>query len=339
MKGARSTIQFFFIFVVSFLLLNPGQGYALHQEKVSEGKRVLVVASYHAGYKWVEDIYRSLNQNLFGADLRIFYMDTKRNLSGAEEKATEALHLFQEMKPDAVITIDDNAQKYFVVPYLKDKVETPVIFCGVNDDATQYGYPSKNVTGVVEKKHYREGISFAKVIKPSLEKVAVMYRKSPSNDINLAQIKKEKDTYSAAVTEFVEVNTLAEARNEAARLASSTDALLLLNMTGILDTEGRQVEGHDAIASIVDMSMLVTIGASDWEVEAGALCGVIKSGEEQGTLAAEMLLALWQGKSVKDLPVTQNKNGQRFLNINTLKKLDIKLKPEVIIGTRIVAPQ
>jgi len=338
MKGVYSLILDGFILVVFFLILHPGQGHALHYDEISDGKKVLVVASYHTGYKWVDEILRALHQNLPGANLQIFYMDTIRNFVDAEAKAEEAFQLYLDMKPDAVIAIDDNAQKFFVVPYLKDKVKTPVIFCGVNDDATQYGFPASNVTGVVEKQYYREGIHFAKIIDPTLEKIAVMYRKSPSNDINLAQIKKENSTYSVAVTEYVEVNTLAEARKATVGLAFNADALLLLNMTGILDTRDRQMEGHDVIKSIAGLSKIVTIGANDWEVEAGVLCGVIKSGEEQGALAAEMLHSIWEGKSVQDLPVTQNKNGQRFLNVNTLKKLDLKVKPEMIIGARIVVP-
>ncbi len=317
--------------------------FLLNQEKaatagqnVVQGKKVLVVASYHPGYKWVDDIIGSLRASLRGAQFTVFYMDSKKNLASAPEKAGEAFALYRKIQPDAVITIDDNAQKYFVVPYLKDKVATPVVFCGVNDDASKYGFPAANVTGVLEKKHYREGISFARVIDQNIQNVAVLYKKSPSNDTNLAQIAKEKGTYAAAVVESVEVRTLAEALQAAVRLESKAEALLLLNMTGITDENGRQMEGHDVIAAIVGRTKLVTIGVSDWEIEAGVLCGVIKSGEEQGALAADQLVSIWKGRAVKDIPLTENKNGRRFLNVSTLKKLNLTLTPEVIIGTRII---
>jgi len=301
------------------------------------GKKVLVVASYHPEYKWVEDIVLALHKELAGAELTVFYMDSKRNLAGAEQKAQEAFRVYQELQPDAVITVDDNAQEYFVVPYLKDKVATPVIFCAVNDDATKYGFPAANVSGVLEKKHYRESISFAQLIKPNIRRVAVLYKDSPSNRVNLEQIEKEKNEYSAEIVATVGIEALADVRAAAAKLATEADALILLNMTGITDDNGRQMEGHDAIAAIVTQTNLVTIGASDWEVEAGALCGVIKAGEEQGSLAADMLLAHWAGKSLSELPLVWNKNGQRYLNITTLKKLGIQLAPEMIIGTRIIS--
>lgn len=304
--------------------------------EVPHGKKVLVVASYHPGYRWVEEIVSTLKKDLAGADLTVFYMDTKRHLERAEQKAREAFALYREIKPDAVVTIDDNAQAYFVVPYLKDKVATPVIFCAVNDDADKYGFPATNVTGVLEKKHYRESISFAQIIRPGIRRVGVLYRPSPSNKVNLAQIETEKDTYSAEIVATAQVQTLGELLQAVTDLEDKVDAVIVLNLTGITDDAGKPIEGHDAIRALVENTWLVTIGASDWEVEAGTLCGVIKSGEEQGNLAADLLLELWAGKNINDLPITHNKNGRRFINLSTLKRLNIQLKPEMIMGTKII---
>jgi len=322
------------IFILSLFAL-PGNCFADHSQLV-KGKKVLIVASYHKGYRWVDEIVKTLEHELAGAALTVFYMDTKKKYDKAEEKAREAFALYKELQPDAVITIDDDAQSFFVVPYLKDKVSTPVIFCGVNDDATKYGFPAGNVTGVLEKKHYSESVSFAQILDPKIKAIAVLYKPSISNNINLAQIEKEKGRYSADVIATVAVHSLADLRNAVADYSVKVDAFLLLNMTGIVDADDKQLEGHDAIASVVDATGLVTIGASDWEIEAGTLCGVIKSGEEQGVLAAIQLFAHWEGKAIKDLPLQQNKNGQRYVNLKTMKKIQLKLRPEMIIGTKII---
>lgn len=323
-------------FVLAGLFAWPGSVLADHA-KLVKGKKVLIVASYHREYKWTGDIVQTLEKDLAGADLTVFYMDSKRNLEGAAEKAGEAFALYQKLAPDAVITIDDNAQAEFVVPYLKNKVATPVIFCGVNDDAAKYGFPAANVTGVLEKKHYRESISFAQTVVPKIKEIAVLYRPSPSNQVNLAQIENEKERYSAEITAAVAVNTVADVRKAMADLSATVDAYMLLNMTGIVDANNQQLEAHEAIALIADATDLATIGASDWEVEAGALCGVIKSGEEQAVLAASQLIAHWEGKPIMDIPVTWNKNGQRYINLKTLKKLQLTLRPEMIIGTTIIS--
>ena len=59
-------------------------------------------------------------------------MDTKKNIEGGVRKAKDAYELYRRLQPDGVIAADDNAQSMFVVPYLKDRYDVPVIFCGVN---------------------------------------------------------------------------------------------------------------------------------------------------------------------------------------------------------------
>ncbi len=331
--GRRGGCPLLLLFVVLGVLLSCAPR---SFSGVVRGGKVLVVASYHAGYNWEEQIISGLKQELPGVEWTVFYMDTKRNLAGASRKGAEAFRLYQEIRPDAVITLDDNAQDFFVVPYLREKVETPVIFCGVNDDASRYGFPAANVTGVLEKKHYRESISFAQFIEPSVRKVAVLYRPSPSNRVNLAQIEKEKGTYTAEIIAVAGVQTVAEAMRATAAFEADADALLLLNMSGLVDDDGNRVEGERVIRLITEKTNLVTIGVSSWEIAAGALAGVVKSGEEQGRLAAELLLAHWQGRGIDELPVTSNRNGRRSLNLATLNRLKIPLRPDIIVGTKIV---
>ena len=334
---SQCVLSIIVIFVLCQIAL-PENSFADSSELV-KGKKVLIVASYHKGHRSTDDIVVVIERELAGAELTFFYMDTKKNLGKAEEKAREAFILFQKQQPDAVITIDDNAQFYFVVPYLKDKVSTPVIFCGVNDEATKYGFPASNVTGVLEKKHYRESIGFAQILDSKVKTITILYKPSPSNTINLEQIEKEKGNYSADIIGIVAVSSVADIRNAIAEYSAKVDAFLLLNMTGVVDDDNKQLEGHEAIVLVVDATDLVTIGASDWEVETGVLCGVIKSGEEQGGLAVIQLISYWEGKAIKDLPVIQNKNGQRYVNLKTMKKLQLKLRPEMIIGTKIISGQ
>lgn len=53
-------------FIIICFLLNSNIAKA-GDSKVVQGKKVLVVASYHSEYKWVQDIIASLKINLTGA--------------------------------------------------------------------------------------------------------------------------------------------------------------------------------------------------------------------------------------------------------------------------------
>ncbi len=123
------------------------------QPSIVRGK-VLIINSYHRGYAWSDDIETGVS-GVFNKHPEIEHkfhrMDTKRNASEEFKKtaAIKAKDLIESWKPDVVIASDDNASKYLVVPYYKD-ADLPFVFCGVNWDATPYGYPFKNVTGMVE---------------------------------------------------------------------------------------------------------------------------------------------------------------------------------------------
>ncbi len=98
--------------------------------------KVLVVMSYEETYPTTPEYKEGIKAVLGDTcEIRYFQMDTKQHLEAGPEKAKEAYALYEEFQPDGVIAADDNAQSMFVVPYLKDKVKTPVMFCGVNAEA------------------------------------------------------------------------------------------------------------------------------------------------------------------------------------------------------------
>jgi ABC-type uncharacterized transport system substrate-binding protein len=322
------------ISIIVAALMLPAVIFAVND--IDKRKKVLVVMSYHPGYAWQEGIAEGIESVLKDAETRYFHMDTKRNLAGGKEKAEEAYAFYKEFKPDAVIAADDNAQSMFVVPYLKDKVETPVVFCGVNWDATKYGYPAGNVTGVVEKHHGREGLNFMQVLVPGIKKAAVIYNGTPSNRFNIDQIQAEMTEYPVEIIEFAEVNTMNELRTAISRLEKQVDALIIPALEGIRDENGKSMDGRYVNTQAAKMSNLPILGLSSWHIKSGLLGGVVKTGQEQGDLAARIVLDIFSGTSISDIPVTQNRNGQRVINMTTANRLGIKLKPEAIMGTEIV---
>lgn len=301
------------------------------------GKKVLVVMSYHQGYQGGEkEIKVILDELLESAEVRYFYLDTKRDLQAGTEKAKQAYEVFLQFKPDAVIAANDNAQALFVVPYLKDKTEVPVIFCGVNDDATKYGYPASNVSGVIEKKHYRESLELLQVIDASAKKLAVIYRDNPTNETNVATLKKDIQGLSLEIAEFRDVRSTAELQEALDLLKDKVDALVLLNLTGITDGNGGALEAKDAVAFVAKKWMKPTVAAGSWEIEAGALCGVIQVDKEQGYSAAQMLFDLWAGRKITDLHIIENSRGRSMINKTTAERLGLKIKPGVLLSVKTV---
>ncbi len=322
--------------IMAMILLVPALSAAGQGSAATSKKKVLVVMSYHQDYEGEIEVARGLEENAPEAEFRYFYLNAKYDYEGGSKMGAEAYRIFQEYRPDAVVAVDDPAQIFFVVPYLRDRVKVPVIFCGVNFEAGKYDYPATNVTGVLEKKHYRESLSFARLLVQSLRRVALIYKDNPANRQNLAQIEAEEEDYPLEITGKYPVESLAELQGIVSHLGINVDGILLLNLSGILDSRGVAVDGPEAIRLLTESCRLPTIGASSWEIRAGILCGVIKSDAEQGSISAAMLKKIWEGAKVADLPITQNCNGKRLVNLTTLKKLNLTLTPEAVLGTEMV---
>jgi len=306
----------------------------------SEKKNVLVVMSYEKPSEnlWSKEIKEGIESVLARTcELTYFYMDTKKNFDGGPQKAEAAYSLYLKLRPDGVITADDNAQLMFVLPYLKDKVNTPVMFCGVNAEAEKYGYPASNVSGILERGHIRESIALARQLAPSIKTVGFIAKFSPSGKALLRQVERESDTYLARFTTFNLVKTIKELVATGEEFKEKVDAIYMDSMEGILDEEGDPSLNNKKVITILSNTyMKPIIGANLYHIEQGALCAVVKTGQEQGKTAAEMLLKAMQGIPVSEIPISQNYKGKRTINVTVMKALGIKPKPITLLGTKLV---
>ena len=299
--------------------------------------KILVVMSYEEDNPWCREIKAGIDSVFVGkGDLKYFYMDTKKNLEGGVRKAEEAYDLYKRFQPDGVIAADDNAQRLFVLPYLKDKVKTPVMFCAVNANPKEYGYPASNVSGILERNFVRESIAFAKQLVPSIKTVGFLAKDSPSGRAIRKQVGTEADTYLTKFAGFKLVQTIEETLMVLEEFQKTSDALFITATNGILDADGKPLDNQAVTRIVSETYKKPLIGANDFHVQYGVLCAVAKSGNAQGKIAAELLLKAMNGTPIKQIPVTRNKYGKRMLNVTTMKDLGIKPRRRALIGTELV---
>ncbi len=305
--------------------------------KTNDQCKVLVVMSYHAGYQWQKQVKEGIDEILGNScEVSYFDLDTKRNPANGHLKAEKAYSLYQTWQPDGVIAADDNAQSMFVLPYLKDKVSTPVIFCGVNADPQKYGYPATNVSGILERHHLRESLVLLKQMLPTIKKIGVIAADKPSNVAMIKTIKADVHSYPVQSFEYRLVDSVAEAVAMTKELRSLTDALHIMGIEGLTNNKGETMSAAYSVAIIAETYDKPTIGVVRYEVEAGALCAIIHRGQEQGGAAARMLLDAMHGKPISELPITRNRYGQSIINVTVLKKLGISPNSTVIKNTILV---
>ena len=78
------------------------------------------------------------------------------------------------------------------------------------------------------------------------------------------------------------------------------------------------------------------IGSNEYQVRLGALCSVVHRMQEEGEVAARILLKAMQGMPVSQMPITQNKQGRAFVNVTMLKALGINVESNILTSVKLV---
>jgi len=314
------------------LFLTFSSGYA------ADSKKVLVVMSYEPDYPWDIEVKEGIDSVLKIPDYEVtyFYMNTKQNLAGSKEMGKEAYALYQELQPDGVIAMDDNAQTDFVLPFLKGK-NVPVIFGGVNEEPEAHGYPASNVTGILDRFHLSESISFAQELVPGIRTVGFIMKDSPTARFLKMQIDNEANEYPAEKVTVKMPSTVKEALFMTEEYKKEgCDLLFVAVLSGIIDEEGSPLSEKQAVQTVAKAFGGPTITNLAQNVKNGTLCAVVKTGQEQGSVAAEMLVKVFDGTSISQIPIVRNRHGKRMINATVLKELGIKPQPMALRGVQLV---
>ncbi len=286
------------------------------------GKKVLFIDSYHEGYAWSDGVLRGVETRLDGkgVELQVVRMDTKRNKSDDFKKsaALKVKSVIEGFKPDVVISADDNAAKFLIMPYYKD-ADLPFVFCGVNWDATVYGLPYSNVTGMVE-------------VAPVTELLEQLKQYAPGKKIgyiaaDVLTTHKEADNYKKILgidTVNYYAADMEDWKKSFVELQGQVDTLIVGNTAGL--------PGWDeaAAAAFVTSNTKVPTGATDEHMAPFAMFGFTKVPEEQGFYAAGAALKILGGTSPKDIPVVKNKEGKLYVNLKIARALDIEIPFEIL---------
>lgn len=281
-------------------------------------KKCLYVSSYHKGYDWSDGVEEGVRNTLAGkCSLRQIDMDTKRKKTTDEkvEAANAVVDLIASWKPDVVITSDDNAAKYVIVPHFKDS-SIPIVFSGINWTVEEYGFPYKNVTGIVE----------VAPIEPMLQKAVTLSKGTEAIYIGADTLTEEKN--------FSRISSDAE------RLGITLHKKLVSSFSQWLDAYNHAqranfivmgsnsgITGWDedaAMAHAKKSSRKLTVTNHAWMMQVSTL-GFTKIPQEHGEWAAEAGLAILDGIEPEQIPIVTNRKWELWMNNALIEKAKISV--------------
>lgn len=296
------------------------------------GKKVLWVNSYHQGYLWADGIGRGIQKTLSGSgvELKSWHMDTLRNRSEAygQQARDTARRLVEEYRPDVIIASDDNAQRFLVVPYLRGS-DLPVVFCGVNRAPSEYGYPSRNVTGMHE-------IDFV------ADLVQRMRNFAGGDRIGMIACQRETDkiiadNYNHHVfgerLKVYLVQNFDEFKEAFLRAQQEVDILCLPNNAGI---EGWQNDVAETF--LTEHTRIPTGGFNPW-MKSFVIFNLAKVPEEQGAYAATTALRILAGAQPEDIPIVKNQEAQLTVNLKMAQAAGIVVPVSLLQTAEVIGQE
>ncbi|MBW1722023.1 MAG: hypothetical protein JRJ78_08165 [Deltaproteobacteria bacterium] len=296
--------------------------------KACAGGRVLLVHSYYADYTWTDDITGGVKSGLAGsgAQLEIFYMNTKRR--PREEckiqAGKEAMERVRVFRPHVVIAADDNAQAYFSRYYV-GKERPQIVFCGVNGDPADYGFPAANVTGIVERPHFVQTFDMLKIIVPDVRKVAVITDNSTTSNRLISQMRSVNLPVEVVVVD--QPDTFTQWKKRIKSYQKNVDAVCVILYHTLTDGDG-----DEETVSPLDV-MEWTVANNRKPIEQGALFGVVNSGYEQGLEAAKIALEILKGRKAGEFPIVEPKKGAVYINVHTAQKMGFEIPFPIMQAT------
>jgi ABC-type uncharacterized transport system substrate-binding protein len=292
------------------------------------GKKVLFVNSYHQGYEWSdgEEAGAATVLKASGVEMRVFRMDAKRHPEdkAVKEAGLKVKALIESYRPDVVIVADDIATQVMVHDY--KNVSLPWVFCGVNWDASHYGLPFKNATGMVE-------VALLDKLLQNLKGYAKGTRLGFLSSDTETERTEQRAYHQQLKIPFAKeklVKTFAEWKAAFRSMQGEVDALFLGNFAGINDwNEGEAAAWALAYGKIPSGAMY------DFMMPY-AMLGMTKIAEEQGIWSAKTALAILKGKSPAAIPIVTNKEAKLFVNVKLASKAGIVFKPELISNAQVI---
>ncbi len=328
MRGKKVIALMLLIFSLTSYLTIGAMAAALPQQR-----NVLILNSYNKGHKWTDSIVAGI-ESVFaksGVQTNLYYeyMDTKRC---SEDKYITQLFQAYETKYrqtyfDAVITSDDDALD-FVKKYRRRLFkDTPVIFCGINQETDKVLDGMKNMTGILERPDFINCVDLAAKLHPDARRIIVISDQTRTGQL-LTQDFEREQAYMKVDKEIALLsgNSLEKILSSLLAQTQAQDRFIVFCLGMNFQNESGDVvtmaESLKTLRNSVDMPFY---SAWDFLLGDGIIGGALVSGFQQGVTAARITEQVLNGKEIDSIPLTTGSPSQYTFDFNMLKKHGIAL--------------
>jgi ABC-type uncharacterized transport system substrate-binding protein len=319
---------FSFCFILCLFVLLPSTSIASADARIADKKNVLILNSYHQGFKWTDDITRGVISALkpISGETRIFieYMDTKwvKDDLYFQELRQILKHKYSRTRFDLIISSDNDAFDF--LRNCRDEVfgRIPVVFNGVNYFKKSDLAGNTLFTGVSETADLRESLELALRLHPSAKRIFVI------NDFGISGRKVKDEIEKLAPIFHGRAQIEYENNTDLENILKDVEALppdaLIFYTFFYGDPARTSYENSYCISRISRHARVPVYGAWDFNLGYGIVGGKLTSGYEQGITAGSMGLRILKGERVEDIPPILRSRTRYMFDYRQLERLAIQ---------------
>jgi len=280
-----------------------------------EGRKVLILHSYHQEYIWTESIHKALVQTMYTAypkiDLYVEYLNTKRQSSATMFPivAENFRRIYSKVRFDIILATDNQALD-FMLRY-RDELfpKVPVVFCGINNMSTYHLDPATNYTGVSEDLDAVSTIAVALRLNPGTKRLALITDVTETGQINMKVVRKAAEQFPDL--SIIELNKMTEPKLKEA-LGKLQDDTVAIMLSFFRDPDGRTYTARESMDFVVAASPRPVYSLWDFYLVPGAIGGKLLSARLQGEAAAKLAIRVLHGETAGSIPIVDSVTAYMF---------------------------
>ncbi|MDG3085778.1 ABC transporter substrate binding protein [Vibrio hannami] len=317
--------------MVSMLILSLVACFSLVVAPILYANNIAIIDSYHQGYAWADSERKGFEEHVDpGSQLTYFEMDTKRiEQSEFLTRANQIWEKIQVIKPDLIVTMDDNALKYFGSRITH--TEIGLVFMGVENDPRTYFNDHKipdNVAGIREKPLVKQSILLISQLAPVRNKrfLLMMDEGTTAKSVSSRLLAgRESITIADIELEIFTTNSYNEWQDKVRAISTSEyDALIIASYASLKDSDKEHIPAFVTTEWTSQHSRVPLF--TYWKDAVGkgrAIGGLAISGYEHGANAAQMVNAILNTGELPHIEVQQQ--GEFILSESELSRWGIEL--------------
>ncbi len=302
---------------------------------LSETKNILLVHSYHRGYKWSDDISKVF-ENKYGngpkTSLTTVYMDTKKVATPTYFDRLFDLYdeQFKGRHFDLVVAADNNALE-FVIRYHEHLFkDLPVVFLGINnfDESMIYENNMRQyTTGVAENVDIAKNIDLILKIHKNCKKIVIINDRSKTGYAMRRDIFSVLPRYKNRVKfEYIDDISLKNLKTKITNLPKDTVMLWVLLYK---DKTGRKFTYKESLEQVRSISNIPIYGLWDFYLGKGIVGGLLTSATSQAVAASKMVDEILKGKKPRTIAILEKSPNEYMFDYKELKKYNIKIPKSI----------